>query len=169
MAEMKDRIKQKRKKKGFSQTEIGLLLGVNRQAVCKWENGNVKNMKRSTIEKMAHIFNVSPSWLMGYDSEPVFIKYENGNDPIIIEHNQPNSLNDTLERAEKYAHVLLEATQSIASNSIHIGNKKIDKNMQKAVEKLVNKIVTNNLDTDDIDHLAQTAEYIGKSKNKRNK
>ncbi|MCM1487294.1 MAG: XRE family transcriptional regulator [Firmicutes bacterium] len=54
-------IKQLRKEKGFTQEQLGELLGVKKAAVQKWESGTVKNLKRDTIIKLAEIFGVSPS------------------------------------------------------------------------------------------------------------
>lgn len=54
-------IKRLRTENGYSQEELGKLLGVQRAAVQKWECGTVKNLKRETIKKLSEIFNVPPS------------------------------------------------------------------------------------------------------------
>ena len=46
-------IKKLRTKHGYSQEELGSMLGVQRAAVQKWECGTVKNLKRDTIKKLA--------------------------------------------------------------------------------------------------------------------
>lgn len=56
-----DYIKKLRKENGYSQEELGRLLGVQRAAVNKWECNKVKNLKRETIKKLSEIFNVPPS------------------------------------------------------------------------------------------------------------
>ena len=61
---MGDRIKQLRQEKGLTQEELGKYIGVKKAAVMKYEKGNVKNMKRSTIETLSKLFNVTPSYLM---------------------------------------------------------------------------------------------------------
>ncbi len=61
---MGDRIKQLRLEKGLTQEELGKYIGVKKAAVMKYEKGNVKNMKRSTIETLSKLFNVTPSYLM---------------------------------------------------------------------------------------------------------
>lgn len=63
-------IKQLRIEKELSQDALGKLVGVNRAAVNKWENGSVENIKRSTIKKLSEIFGVSPCELMKWDEEP---------------------------------------------------------------------------------------------------
>ena len=59
------RIKALRKQKNLSQEQLADLLGLQKSAIAKYENGRVINIKRSTIAKMAKIFNCSPSYIMG--------------------------------------------------------------------------------------------------------
>jgi transcriptional regulator with XRE-family HTH domain len=47
--------------------ELGKYLGVGKSAILKYEKGEVENLPRSTIEKMAILFGVSPSYLMCFD------------------------------------------------------------------------------------------------------
>lgn len=61
-------IKQKRLEKKLTQEELGNLLGLKKSAINKYESGGVENIKRSTIEKMADIFEIKPSVLMGWES-----------------------------------------------------------------------------------------------------
>lgn len=61
-----ERIKQLRLEKDLTQAQLGEIVGLQKQAIWKYENGNVTNMKRSTIKTLADYFNVSPSYLMGY-------------------------------------------------------------------------------------------------------
>lgn len=62
-----DYIKKLRKENGYSQEELGRLLGVQRAAVNKWESGTVKNLKRETIKKLSEIFSVDPSSFIDND------------------------------------------------------------------------------------------------------
>lgn len=61
-----ERIKELRLERHMTQEELGALLGVGKSAVAKYEKGRVLNLKRSTIELLSKIFNVSPSYVMGY-------------------------------------------------------------------------------------------------------
>ena len=54
-------IKQLRTERGMTQEEVGKIIGVQKAAVQKWENGTVRNLKRSTILKLADYFGVSPA------------------------------------------------------------------------------------------------------------
>lgn len=66
---MGEKIRYLRESLDMSQEELGLLLGVQKSAVAKYENGKVENIKRSTIKKMAEVFNVSACYLMGFDED----------------------------------------------------------------------------------------------------
>lgn len=71
-------IKELRTQKKMSQEELGKVVGVNRAAVNKWESGQVENIKRSVIIKLANFFNVSPVELMQFeDSSMEHIKHTN--------------------------------------------------------------------------------------------
>lgn len=60
-------IKSLRVYKGLSQDQLGAMLGVNRAAINKWENGTVENIKRIHIMQMSKIFDVSPCHLLCFD------------------------------------------------------------------------------------------------------
>ncbi len=66
-------IKKLRTQHGYSQEELGSMLGVQRAAVQKWECGAVKNLKRETIKKLSEIFNVPPSSFIDDD----YLSYNN--------------------------------------------------------------------------------------------
>lgn len=66
-------IKKLRTEHGFSQEELGSMLGVQRAAVQKWESGTVKNLKRETLKKLSEIFNVPPSSFIDED----YTNYDN--------------------------------------------------------------------------------------------
>ena len=51
----------------LSQEELGRRVGVQRAAINKYEKGSVTNIPIATIEKMASVFDVSPSYLVGWD------------------------------------------------------------------------------------------------------
>ena len=65
--EFKDVLRQQRIAHGLTQQELGEKVGLKKEAIYKYEKGIVVNPKRSLIEKLAIIFNVSPSYLLGID------------------------------------------------------------------------------------------------------
>lgn len=66
-------IKELRTERGMTQEEVGKIIGVQKAAVQKWENGTVKNLKRGTILKLADYFGVSPSSFVD-EEDPEAIK-----------------------------------------------------------------------------------------------
>ena len=62
------RIKYLREKKGYTQAEFGKLLGLSDKAVSTWEN-DIKTPRMSTLQKIADIFCVSTSYLVGEREE----------------------------------------------------------------------------------------------------
>lgn len=59
-----DKIKHLRKSMGLTQTELGERLGVQKNAVSKWECGRVEGIPTSTIKALAALFGVQPSYLI---------------------------------------------------------------------------------------------------------
>lgn len=64
---MGERIRTLRIQHNMSMEELGKILGVGKTAIFKYEKSEVENLPRSTIEKMATIFGVSPAYLMCFD------------------------------------------------------------------------------------------------------
>lgn len=64
-----EKIKILRKKKGFTQTELGERVGVKKNAVSKWECGRVEDIPTSTIKILANLFDVQASYLLDDDAD----------------------------------------------------------------------------------------------------
>lgn len=62
------RIKEARIAKGMTQEELGKIVGVQKSAIAKYENGRVINIKRSTLQKIASALNINPSSLLFEES-----------------------------------------------------------------------------------------------------
>ena len=65
---MGKRIAQKRKEKGMTMEQLASALDIQASAVNKYEKGLVENIKRTTILRMAQIFECDPAWLMGFEA-----------------------------------------------------------------------------------------------------
>ena len=63
-----EKIKALRKSLGLTQTELGQRVGVQKNAVSKWECGRVEDIPTSTIRTLASLFGVPASYLI--DDEP---------------------------------------------------------------------------------------------------
>lgn len=64
------RIKEARKAKGLTQSELAARLGIGRTAITKWEKGVIKNLKRDTIQQIADILEMSPLTMIGVEEKP---------------------------------------------------------------------------------------------------
>lgn len=65
--EFKDILRKLRTENEMTQEELGRRVGLKKEAIYKYEKGIVVNPKRSLIAKLAKIFNVSPSYLLGIE------------------------------------------------------------------------------------------------------
>lgn len=57
-------IKEARLAKGLTQEELGNIVGVQKSAIAKYENGRVVNIKRSTLQKLAAALDLKGSDLI---------------------------------------------------------------------------------------------------------
>lgn len=71
-----ERIKELREQFEMTQEQLAQKLETTKQAIFKYENGIVTNIPSDKIEKMAAIFNVSPAYILDWDttSKPNRIK-----------------------------------------------------------------------------------------------
>lgn len=64
-----EKIKYLREQAGLTQTDIAKKIGIATQTIFKYEKNIVTNIPLDNIEKLAEIFNVSPAYLMGWESD----------------------------------------------------------------------------------------------------
>lgn len=64
-----EKIKALRKSMGLNQTELGQRVGVQKNAVSKWECGRVEDIPTSTIKAIANLFNVPASYLIDDEAD----------------------------------------------------------------------------------------------------
>lgn len=64
-----ERIRYLRQLSNMSQEELGRRVGVQRAAINKYEVGSVTNIPLTTIEKIAKVFDVSPTYIVGWNGE----------------------------------------------------------------------------------------------------
>lgn len=62
-----ERIKKCRLECGLTLMEVANALGVREATAQRYESGEIKNLKQSTVLEMARIFNCSPAYLMGWE------------------------------------------------------------------------------------------------------
>ena len=119
MKKMAARIHEMRTKNNMTQEELGEKLGVLRQTISSWESGNVANIKRSSIAKMAEIFECDPVWLMGFENAPnVELEYKaEGHESVtaVVDH-QPiiGKSAEMAQRADLYKAALAVKPENIS-------------------------------------------------------
>ena len=68
-----NRIREARKMAGLSQAQVAKILGIHRPSVSEIEAGN-RSVSAQEMAKLAEIFEVSASWLMGEGAEKVDVR-----------------------------------------------------------------------------------------------
>lgn len=104
------RIKELRRIYGISQEELGRRVGVQRAAINKYEKGTVTNIPIQTIEQIARIFDVSPTYIVGWD--------DSNTNPLAVEVKLLKGIkniygNDVVELLESYMEVTSEGQAKI--------------------------------------------------------
>lgn len=64
-----DRIRELRQQSGMTLDDVAKYLGINRQAVYKYEQGIVTNIPLDKLEKMATLFGTTPGYLAGWSTD----------------------------------------------------------------------------------------------------
>lgn len=68
---MGEKIKELRKARGWSQTELGQRLGIQKSAVSKYERGAITKFSQEQLKEIADVFGVSPAVLFGYSEDEI--------------------------------------------------------------------------------------------------
>lgn len=69
-----EKIRLLREMRSMTLEQVGDIVGVGKSTVRKWETGDIANMRRDKIAKLAGALNVSPAYLMGWDDDSVILE-----------------------------------------------------------------------------------------------
>lgn len=125
-----NRIKEVRKKQGYSQQSLAMKLNVNQTAISQWERGTT-TPSASLLKQLSKLFNVSTDYLLGISDDyhtyswqdtDIMNEVKNNLDPII--KNIFQSIKESDDQTQKLIFDILIEFQSI----LNIPNKSI-KNM----------------------------------------
>jgi transcriptional regulator with XRE-family HTH domain len=72
--EIGEKIRRARLLKKMTQEELGDILGIQKSAVAKYENGRVTNIKRSTLQKISEVLDIPPHELIFEEELPNNVK-----------------------------------------------------------------------------------------------
>ena len=64
-----EKIKQRRRNLGLTLEKVADYVGVSKATVSRWESGEIENMRRDRISKLAEILKVRPNFIMGINEE----------------------------------------------------------------------------------------------------
>lgn len=71
--DIKSVIKNKRLALGLTLEEVGNAVGVTKATVQRWESGNISNLRRDKIAKLAAVLKIDPMELVGVESSNNYI------------------------------------------------------------------------------------------------
>lgn len=66
---MGERLRELRKARGMTQTELADRLHTTKQTIGKYEQGIVTNLPLNRVEELAKALNTTPAYLMGWENE----------------------------------------------------------------------------------------------------
>lgn len=67
--EFKDLVNKRREQLGLTMEELGTKVGVSKATIQRWESGEIKNVRRDKIAKLANALETTPAYLMGWENE----------------------------------------------------------------------------------------------------
>ena len=65
-----ERLKQLRKEQGLTLKEVADAVKVSEATVSRWENDIIVNIRQDNFIALSKFFNVTPTFLLGWDIEP---------------------------------------------------------------------------------------------------
>lgn len=80
---LKENIKKYRLENNMTLEDVSKKIGITPQTIQKYEKGTISNIPQERIEKLAEVFHISPSELMGWNEERMQYLRENRNTAII--------------------------------------------------------------------------------------
>lgn len=86
-----DRIKSARIAANMTQEELGLVLGVKKSAIHKYESGIVENIPLPQFQRLANALNVSAGWLAGWEEMDFTAEPECVDTPVTRIYNRLNA------------------------------------------------------------------------------
>lgn len=66
---MTNLLKERRLELGLTMLQVANAVGVSEATVSRWESGNIANMRRDRIAKLAKVLQLRPSAIMGLDAD----------------------------------------------------------------------------------------------------
>lgn len=80
-----ERLKQRRQELKMSAEELAKIIGKNRATIYRYEKGDIESVPIDVLEPLAKALDVTPSWIMGWDSETEHTDNQTGNNDIDVQ------------------------------------------------------------------------------------
>lgn len=125
-AELKDKIKELRKKSGLTMRQLADAVNVSEATISRWESGNIPNMRRDKIYDLAKALNTTPAYLMGWDEHSEFVQQPNKTDSDLDLQRNNYEQDATHHRLQIAARHLEELPEDIREKMISNFEESID-------------------------------------------
>lgn len=133
MLDFPNRLKEKRKSKGYTQEQISKLLNIGQSAYAKWENGRTEPTLENIV-KLSKILDTTTDFLLGKTS------IDFGNDSKVYEeYKELLSQNKKEEIKERYDHSFEFFIKAVAKQL----NISVEEALEKIISDIGNKMETN--------------------------
>lgn len=115
-------LRQKRLEKDLTLDDVARMVGVSAATISRWESGDIANMKRDKIVKLAKALGISPALIMGWDDDAY---NDSKNQPYYLDP-KVAELADFMHKNPKYC-VLFDAARNVKEEDILFVKEMIDR------------------------------------------
>jgi transcriptional regulator with XRE-family HTH domain len=143
---MANRIKELRKKADMTQEEVGALIGIKKSAVAKYESGDIENIKRASVEKLADFFGVTPAYLLGWSNTETELTSEEFELVNIFDKLNDRGKREAHKRVKeltyfnKYTEEYSEEFMPVAAHGDGVSNEELQADIEKAKKLFADKM-----------------------------
>lgn len=121
---VKEIIKERRQQLGLTMKEVAEAVGVSEATVSRWESGDIENMRRDKIAKLAEALKISPAVLMGWED------YGTQSDvPYYLDEETAEIAQEVYDRPE--LKILFDASRKASKEDIQFVVEMIDRMAKK--------------------------------------
>lgn len=115
MVEMGRKLHDLRKKWDYTLDEVAERVDIPKSTLSRIENGKLKSINRGYVDRLAHLYNVDPAYVLGYeDSDKVHLTYSaEGKEDVKLIVDKTPLIGEAALRARLYKAALEVAPQNI--------------------------------------------------------
>lgn len=106
--DFKDILKNRRAELDLTLDEIGRYVGVSGATVSRWEKGDIENIRRDKIAKLAEVLQVTPAYLMGWPESNSELPESLPEEMVILNRAAKNMTPEQLQRLLNMAKLMFE-------------------------------------------------------------